>query len=193
MKTILKAHKTEEVIKNSKFISLLIPISNKEDIKIKLKEIKQSYPRANHYCYAYILENDQGMSDDGEPAKTAGAPLYTILEKEDLINVLAVVIRYFGGIKLGTGGLIRAYSHGIQSILQSASMMPLTNGLRLQITFPFSKEKKIQYLLKPSQILERKYDTICHYIIEIEENKLEIFNNLVTIEQKEKKLVRKID
>ena len=109
MKTITENSNYQIEIKNSKFITELIKIDN-ENIKDILEEMKIKYPKATHYTYALRLENYQKSSDDGEPGGTAGTPMLNVLEKEDIINVLAVTIRYFGGIKLGAGGLLRAYN-----------------------------------------------------------------------------------
>ena len=97
-------------IKNSKFIGCLFKINCKEEVTQLLETVKNTYKDATHYCYAYILEDSQKASDDGEPGGTAGMPILNVLQSNNLINVLAVVIRYFGGIKLGAGGLLRAYS-----------------------------------------------------------------------------------
>src|SRR5699024_3018119 len=117
MKSILKKDINEITIKNSKFIGVIIPIESKEDIKERLSELKTEYKNATHYCYAFKLINDKGFSDDGEPNKTAGIPILNVIEGENLINVLVVVIRYFGGIKLGPGGLIRAYSNTCKEVI----------------------------------------------------------------------------
>lgn len=193
MKSIYETYEYVETIKNSKFISLLVPVSNKNVIKDILQETKNKYPKANHYCYAYILESEHGYSDDGEPSKTAGAPMHTVLESNDLMNVLAITVRYFGGIKLGPGGLIRAYSHGIQNILGKASFFELIDGYLVHISFPFSLENKICHLLNSCTIISKNYDSKCHFVLEASKNVLDRIQNLVTIEQKQRKLIRKID
>ena len=108
----------EFIEKKSRFISLLFHVKTQKDIEEKLADCKQKYPNANHYVYAYILDNKtQKASDDGEPQRTAGYPVLDILNKNKLNDCLAVVIRYFGGIKLGASGLIRAYSHSISECI----------------------------------------------------------------------------
>ena len=105
MKTIKNNLSNEIIIKNSRFICLLIKINN-IDISDILNNIKLSYPKATHYCYGFIYNNYKKSSDDGEPTGTAGNSILFVLEKNNLNNILCVVIRYFGGIKLGAGGLI---------------------------------------------------------------------------------------
>ncbi|MFA5407982.1 MAG: YigZ family protein, partial [Bacilli bacterium] len=108
MKTIKETFKNELTIKNSKFIAILFPLSNEDKIDEIINNLKSQYKNATHYCYAYIIDNIKHSNDDGEPSGTAGQPILNVLEGNDLNNVLCVVIRYFGGIKLGAGGLIRA-------------------------------------------------------------------------------------
>lgn len=193
LKSIDKIYTKVEIVKNSKFISLLMPISSKGEIKDKLKEIKKNYPKANHYCYAYILDSEHGMSDDGEPSKTAGAPLHAILEGNNLMSVLVVVVRYFGGIKLGPGGLIRAYSHGLQNILGEANFFEMVNGYLIQISFPFSLENKVCHLLSSCTIKSKTYDVMCHYVLEASKEVINSIESFVTIEEKKQILIRKID
>ena len=98
------------IINKSKFICELIYINNENEIIKRLNTIKNKYKDATHYCYAYICDNVKRFNDDGEPGGTAGMPILNVLENNNLNHVLCVVIRYFGGIKLGAGGLVRAYS-----------------------------------------------------------------------------------
>ncbi|MGX7109167.1 YigZ family protein [Facklamia miroungae] len=110
-------------IKKSRFICYLLPIKNEEDFIHYLNSIQKKHYKANHHCFAYILESDksiQRMSDDGEPSGTAGLPMLEVLRQEDLTFIAAIVVRYFGGTKLGAGGLIRAYSHSVSQTCQLA-------------------------------------------------------------------------
>lgn len=158
MYTIAKNVKNELIIKNSRFITLLIKITTKDEIDNYLKEIKTIYPKATHYCYAYKLTDQiKKASDDGEPSGTAGMPMLNILEKEDITNILAVTIRYFGGIKLGAGGLIRAYAKSVKEALNIVEKNELINAYIGTITFPYSKEKEIIYQLTDKNILEKNY------------------------------------
>ncbi len=121
MNSILEKTINEIHIKKSRFIALALPIQEERDVVESLKLIKKEYTNANHYTYAYILgdkSNIQKASDDGEPTRTAGFPILEVLQKNDLTNILVVVIRYFGGIKLGVGGLIRAYSSSASEVIK---------------------------------------------------------------------------
>ncbi len=193
MKTIDTIYTRIDYEKKSKFITILIPIRRIEEVTMNLEHYKVTYPKANHYCYAYIVNQDKGMSDDKEPAKTAGAPLLNILEKEQLTNILVIVIRYFGGIKLGTGGLIRAYSHGIQELLKTCPLQTLIPGLLVTIRFPFSLEKKVIYLLHNSKIISKQYKTDCLYTVEISEELFDRIQSIVTVQSIQKILIEKTD
>nr|WIF88677.1 YigZ family protein [Acholeplasma laidlawii] len=111
------------IIDKSDFIAILTPIDSILDMPEILKSIKKTYPKATHYCTAYVFENSQGSNDDGEPSGTAGVPMLEVLNKNNLHNCFAVVVRYFGGIKLGAGGLIRAYDKSISQALIDAPIL----------------------------------------------------------------------
>ncbi len=174
MKTIKEEIRNEIEIKNSRFITLLIPLET-NNINELLKNIKESYPKATHYCYAYIFGKEQGFSDDGEPSRTAGSPMYNVLEKEELNNILAVTIRYFGGIKLGAGGLVRAYTKSLTEALKQATLQDLIEAYKVKISFDYKDEKQIHYLLGESPILEKDYSSTPTYITIIEKNDIEKF------------------
>lgn len=109
---------TSITIKKSKFIAYHFKITNKEEIDKILIELKKEHRKAKHLPYAYKFDNNIKKSDDKEPANTAGGPILNIIEKNDLNNILLVVIRYFGGIKLGAGGLIRTYGTAAKEVIQ---------------------------------------------------------------------------
>ncbi len=166
MYIINKNCKNELIIKNSKFITLIFKIQTKEEIKLLLEKTKRSYPKANHYCYAYIISDYKKSSDDGEPGGTAGTPMLNILEKEQLTNVLAIVIRYFGGIKLGAGGLTRAYSKSITKALEAINKIELVKGVQLEIEFDYASQKEIDHILKNSTIIEKIFlDKITYKVL----------------------------
>ena len=170
MKTIKENIKNEIIIKNSKFITLLIKITNEKEIKEKLKQVKEDYPKATHYCYTYkIGENIKKTSDDGEPSGTAGLPMLNILDKENITNVLAITIRYFGGIKLGAGGLIRAYSNSVKEALNKVNTNELINGYLVTITFPYNKEDEIIKEIEKENIIEKTYLEEITYKVKLEE------------------------
>lgn len=156
MRTIESEISCEIEIKNSRFICYLFPIMD-EDINQFLNHVKDIHPKATHYCYAYIQDGIKHSSDDGEPGGTAGMPILNVLEKEDLNYVLAIVVRYFGGIKLGAGGLVRAYTKSVTETLKNASYIDLIPGYQIQVQFPYEDEKDILYILNDSSVLDREY------------------------------------
>lgn len=176
MKTIKENIISELEIKNSKFIALLIKIDN-SDITDILNNIKKSYPKATHYCYAYIYNDIEKSSDDGEPGGTAGLPILNVIKKENLNNILVVVVRYFGGIKLGAGGLVRAYTKSVTEALKSTNLVELIKGLKIELEFNYNDEKQINYILNNSKIIDKTYNETIKYIVLIENNILDKLSN----------------
>ena len=177
MYTIKNNSIKEITIKNSKFITLLYKVYSLEDIKNTLVNVKTLYPNATHYCYAYILNNEKRSSDDGEPSGTAGTPILNILESNNLNYILAVVIRYFGGIKLGSSGLIRAYSRSVKEAIKENILTKLIEGINVNITFSWSNIKQIDYLLKDQLINKKEYLDNITYNISIPINILDTLKN----------------
>ena len=176
MKTIKENIINEIDIKNSKFITLLIKINN-NNINSILEEIKTKYPKATHYCYAYIFNEIKKSSDDGEPGGTAGLPILNVIEKEELNNILVIVVRYFGGIKLGAGGLVRAYTKSVTEALKLSDYIYLEEGFKIELEFNYSEEKQINYILKDSKILNKEYNELIKYTVLINKNTKEKLNN----------------
>lgn len=174
MKTIKENTKNEIIIKNSRFITLLYKIRSKEEIEQYLQQVKKRYPKATHYCYAYkIGENIKKTSDDGEPGGTAGMPMLNVLDKEDITNILAITIRYFGGIKLGAGGLIRAYSKSVKEALNKVSLIKLVDGIKCKLTFPYVKENDIIKQIPEKNILSKTYlENITYIVLLTKDSKL---------------------
>ncbi len=137
-KTIKEVVTTEINIKKSRFISLLIPQNQLQSVEKALRDARQKYPGANHYCYAYIIKQYAALlercSDDGEPSKTAGWPMLNVLKMKSLENVMAIVIRYFGGTLLGTGGLVKAYTQSVQTALDAAKIVNMEYCQKVMIT-----------------------------------------------------------
>ena len=177
MYTISNNHKYELLIKNSKFITILYKVNNINDINNILISIKDEYPDATHYCYGYIIDNIKKSSDDGEPSGTAGIPILKVLEANNLTNVLAIVIRYFGGIKLGANGLIRAYTKSTSNAIKEVSLKELIDGTNIDITFDYNKTKEIDYLLKDIKINNKIFGNQVTYNIDIDNNFLDIIKN----------------
>ncbi len=193
MKSIISKEIYEITIKNSKFIGVIIPIESINDVKDNLNKIKEEYKNATHYCYAFKLINDKGFSDDREPNKTAGIPILNVIEGNDLVNVLVIVIRYFGGIKLGPGGLIRAYSNTTKEVINKSTLVDLINGYYASITFSYSLEKEINYILRNSIIKDKIYKEDCTYIIEVTKDVLDNIKPIVTINNIEEKIIPKLN
>ena len=176
MRTIKNNTINEIIIKNSRFICLLIKI-NSVDINDILDKIKSDYPKATHYCYAYLYNDIQRFNDDGEPGGTAGMPILNVLLKEELSNVLCVVIRYFGGIKLGAGGLVRAYTKSVTECLKVTDLMDLEEGYKVRLKFNYNDEKQVKYLLKDSTVLNEKYDLDVEYLVLVNNDVLDNLKN----------------
>ena len=173
MQTIKNNTNNEIIIKNSKFICYLYKIKDINDINTYLNHLKQEHKDATHHCYAYILNNLQKSEDDGEPGGTAGIPILKVLENNNLTNILAVVIRYFGGIKLGAGGLVRAYTKSITSTLAKDNIVSLEEGYNIDIEFKYNQIKEIDYILKDIKINNKIFDNNIKYNIDIPKNFLE--------------------
>lgn len=176
MKTVKENIENEIIINKSRFITLLIKINNLDEIEKNLKEIKKKYKDATHYCYAYIIGNKEKCSDNGEPSGTAGIPILNVLKQNDLTNILCVVIRYFGGIKLGAGGLIRAYSTSASEALNKTNIVNLIKGYKIVIEFNYDNIKQINYLLKDIQI-KKEYGNTITYTFNIKEDSLNKIEN----------------
>ena len=173
MKTIKNNTNNEIIIKNSRFICYLHKIKDLNDISNYLTNIKNIEKDATHYCYAYILNEQKKSSDDGEPSGTAGFPILKVLENNNLNNILAIVIRYFGGIKLGAGGLVRAYTKSVTNTLSEDNIISLTHGYNITIEFNYNQIKEIDYLLKDITINNKEFNNTIIYNIDIPINFLE--------------------
>lgn len=147
VKSIITNNEKEYIINKSKFITKLYKVTTEKQIVDILDNIKKEYKDSTHICYAYIIDNIKRFNDDGEPGDTAGMPILNVLENNELNYVFAVVIRYFGGIKLGAGGLVRAYSNSVSETLKN-NIKDLEQNIRIEILFDYSNSKKIDFLLK---------------------------------------------
>ena len=177
MKTLIEAVSNEYVIKNSKFITEVIPLNDANEVKDYLARAKVLYPKATHYCYAYKIADVKKSSDDNEPKATAGLPMLNILEKENLNNILVITIRYFGGIKLGAGGLIRAYSKSVKLALAKAELKELVKGYLIELAFSYNEQKQINSLLKNMKIRKKEYLNDVKYLVEVPKDKLDLIEN----------------
>lgn len=132
--------------KGSKFIGYAYPVLNEEDIKTAFAKIKQLHPKATHHCYAYRLGIDgenYRINDDGEPSGTAGLPIYNQLLANDITNVLLIIVRYFGGTKLGAGGLVKTYKESAKATLDKAKIITKELESLIEIKFNFSQQNVI--------------------------------------------------
>lgn len=148
MKKIKEYYENEIVINKSRFIGIIIPLSNDYQVKDILKELNKKYPKATHYCYAYVIGNKEKSNDDGEPSGTAGRPILEVIKNSDLHDVLLVVIRYFGGIKLGAGGLVRAYVNASKDVIDKADVFSIETHTLYEISMEYSLYDSINYHLQ---------------------------------------------
>ena len=184
-KTLLSYGKSEVVIERSKFIGHATPVESEEEAVAFIEKIKTEYWNATHNVPAYMVgENNeiQRYSDDNEPSGTAGFPVLEVIKREDLKNVAVVVTRYFGGIKLGTGGLVRAYTRGAKIALEAAKIITKKLHKLVIVTTEYTISGKVQneilqngYLIK-----ETKYDDAVHFYIYVGINFLERFEGQIT-------------
>lgn len=158
--------------KGSKFIALAIPVKDEQEVKNELDQIRKDYYDARHHCYAYIIGFDKSAwraNDDGEPSGTAGRPIYGQLQSKDLTNVLIVVVRYFGGIKLGVSGLINAYKSAAADALTQADIIEKTVNEIYELKFNYDAMNDIMKIVKDDglQLLNTQFDLECSltYII----------------------------
>lgn len=171
-------------IKKSRFITYLYPIRTEEEFNSHLSDIRKEHYRATHHCQAYILGDDsmiQRMSDDGEPSGTAGVPMLEVLKQNDLTYIMAVVVRYFGGIKLGAGGLIRAYSTSVSEALKKATIIQNRTQMIIEMTLDYNQVDPFQYFLEqtalPITLMDTQYTDKVTYTLAIHLEKVENAHN----------------
>ncbi|WP_075340943.1 IMPACT family protein [Tenacibaculum agarivorans] len=158
--------------RNSKFFGYAFPVISEDDIKIKLEEIRKKHHTAGHHCYAWKLGTDTirfRANDDGEPNNSAGQPIYGQIQAFDLTNVLVISVRYFGGTKLGVGGLINAYRTSAQLALEASKIIEKTIDIQYQLTFDYDMMNKVQRIIKERNItiVTQKLELNCQYIISV--------------------------
>lgn len=162
----------EMIIKNSKFISYIYKVNSLNDIEIIINDIKNKYKDATHICYAYKIDNLIKTNDDNEPTGTAGLPILEVINKNNLNYTIIIVVRYFGGIKLGAGGLLRAYSKGASNVVKLCNLKKLIKGFDITITFGYDNLKNIDYLLKEKNIYDKKYHDKIKYSFKTSDNNI---------------------
>lgn len=155
-KTIEKP--TDEILfkeKNSKFFGYAFPVSTEDEVKSFLEQVKKQHYSARHWCYAYqigTLKKIYRANDDGEPNNSAGMPIYGQIQSFDLTNILVVVVRYFGGVKLGVGGLVTAYKTAAQMALEDAEIMEKTIDVHFLIRFDYKNMNKVMRMIREKNL-----------------------------------------
>ena len=166
------------IIKKSKFITKLFKINDISEINNIINNLKIEYKDSTHICYAYILNGLEKCIDDGEPSGTAGIPILNVIKKNNLNYILAVVIRYFGGIKLGAGGLVRAYANSVNDTLKLVNIVELIDGLNITITFNYDNIKFMESLLTNATIINKSYGESINYNLNISNSE---YNNIIDL------------
>ena len=203
--SIKESVQTEIVVKKSKFICNLIRVENQKEAEECIKKIKKKYYDARHNCVAYrVIENEQIVeksSDDGEPSGTAGGPMLNILQKNNLCNIVVIVTRYFGGILLGTGGLVRSYSDATFEAINMAEKIEKCIGLEAEAELDYNNLESFKYYCKKNDIYIKNCDysnkIICRIQLEerTKEKLIDDFNtkkvNLINLKVLSKKLIEK--
>ncbi len=159
----------ELIVNKSRFITYVYKVNNVLEVNEKIDALKAKYKDATHYCYSYIIDNIKRFNDDKEPSHTAGMPILNVLESKNLNYVLAVVVRYFGGVKLGAGGLVRAYTNAVSNTISNEYIIPIKKMLKKHITFDYSYINKINYILKENKITYKEFDKDVIYEFTYEE------------------------
>ena len=190
-KTITKS--SEEVLfkdKNSKFFGYAFPVLNEDQAKEKLDVLKKKHHSARHWCYAYQIGTEKIIfraNDDGEPSNSAGMPIYGQIQSFEVTNILIVVVRYFGGVKLGVGGLINAYRTGAQLALQNSKIIEKTINKDYLIVFDYKNMNKVMRIIKEKNltVINQTLELDCRIHISVRKNDseaiFETFNNLYEI------------
>lgn len=182
--TILKP--SEEVLfkdKNSKFFGYAFPVKNEDAVKFHLNTLKKQHHAARHWCYAYQIGTETikfRANDDGEPSNSAGQPIYGQIQSFKLTNIIIVVVRYFGGVKLGVGGLINAYKTTAQLALEASKIIEKTIDIEFLITFDYKNMNKVMRIIKEKQIkiINQKLELSCELQISVRKNDAQLIFNL---------------
>ena len=193
-KTITKA--SEETLfkdRNSKFFGYAFPVLHEDDVKESIDLLKKKHHAARHFCYAYQIGVEQikfRANDDGEPNNSAGMPIYGQIQSFEVTNVLIVSVRYFGGTKLGVGGLINAYKLSAQISLEASEIIEKTIDVFFQLNFQYDLMNKVMRIVKEKNltIVSQKLELDCEYVISIRKKDaqaiFDIFENLYKVDIK---------
>lgn len=190
------ASPSEEILfkeKNSKFYGYAFPVSSENEVKLILEQLRKDHFSARHWCYAYQTGTEKiyfRANDDGEPNNSAGIPIYGQIQSFEVTNVLVVVVRYFGGVKLGVGGLISAYKTAAQMALEVSEIVEKTIDVNFEIAFDYKNMNKVMRVIKEKNlsIVSQKMEMDCRIIISTRKKNadtvFEIFNSMFEIEVK---------
>ena len=180
--------------RNSKFFGYAFPVFTEDDVKEAIDGLKKKHHSARHFCYAWqfgTIKTRFRANDDGEPSNSAGMPIYGQIQAFDVTNILIVSVRYFGGTKLGVGGLINAYRTSAQMALEISDIKEKTVDIDYQLTFGYDMMNKVQRIIKEKNlnITNQKLEMDCQYIISVRKKDaqmiFDIFDNLFKVEIKE--------
>jgi uncharacterized YigZ family protein len=184
---------SEEILfkeKNSKFFGYAFPVAGEDDVKVLLEEVRKQHHSARHWCYAFQLGTETvyyRANDDGEPNNTAGMPIYGQIQSFGLTNVLVVVVRYFGGVKLGVGGLISAYRTSAQMALEASEIVEKTINILYTLKFGYQHMNKVMRVIKEKNldIISQKMEMDCEIIVSTRKKNAsaleEAFSNLYEV------------
>lgn len=191
------AQPTDEILfkeKNSKFYGFAFPVTNEDQVKEYLQDVRKLHSGANHYCYAWQIgtqDTSYRANDDGEPANSAGMPIYGQIQSFNLTNVLVIAVRFFGGVKLGVGGLISAYRTTAQLALESATIIEKTIDVHFVVSFDYKNINKVMRIIKEKNLLivDQKMHLSCQIILSVRKNHAseiaELFSSIFEVEVKE--------
>ena len=184
MKIVLHSCEYEELIKKSRFIGIISPCNSETDALLQLKQLHEQHPGASHIVYAYRIQSADGLIcrffDAGEPSGTAGKPIFQHLEGKQLINLLVAVIRYFGGVKLGAGGLTRAYGNMARQVIEIAELTDYIEMAQVQLTLDYNQLQMLEYQLKKldGEILTQEFAAQVHTLIKLPKQHLSALTNI---------------
>lgn len=173
MYCISTQHTIEQTLSKSRFIGVIVPCVNEREVLRALQQVHADHPTASHIAYAYRLKADNGLvyrfHDAGEPTGTAGKPIFQHIDGKELVNVCIAVIRYFGGIKLGAGGLTRAYGNTAKLAIAAADVYPYVENVNVQLLLDYSKMQALAYLLKKldGQIVQQDFAAQIHLRVQL--------------------------
>lgn len=200
MKTIADNSQSEIKIKKSQFICRLFPTTTKAESKKIIQEISEEYHDATHNCTAYITEDGEGYDDNGEPSGTAGKPMINALKKNDIHNVTAIVTRYFGGIKLGAGGLVRAYSRSVLEAINNSKIIEIEFYDVYTINFEYVNMKTVEKEIRDNRltVINKEFsENVSYEVVSADnidvENLFKKYTTKISAKYKNRKALKKIE